>query len=325
MSVRLAGLTRCGFSAVAAVLLAVSAAVAEPIYTVTDMGVSSDSLLTPGDSAMDVITQRRVTLDPSGKVSIETWERPGDYEGPLPDSLNPGAYGVDAVAADRAGKNAAGWGFDKERAWAGFAEIDGHATATGNLPDRTWSQALGVNEKGQVVGMSGSGSAGSAQAFLYTPEEGIKGLGQAEVGSAAYAINDSGQLVGELAKGSGPVGRAFTSFNNGPLVDLNRLIDPTLGYTMTRATDINALGQIGAFGLDSLDVMHAFLLTPTISVDADSLAAAAVGTNDTSTPPPFNIVLDTPQTVPEPSVLALFGLVTVGLAARRRIGHRRSF
>lgn len=336
MSIRLAGLTRCGLSVLATSLLTVSPAVAEPIYTVTDMGISSDSLLDSGDSSRDVITQQRITLDPSGKIKIGTWERPGEYEGPLPDSLNPGAYGVDAVATSHAGKNTAGWGFDKDRAWAGFADIDGHAMATGNLPNQTWSQALGVNEKGQVVGMSGSAGS-NAQAFLYTPEEGIKGLGKAEVGSAAYAINNSGQLVGELAKGSsGPTtARAFTSFNNGPLVDLNRLVDPTLGYTLTRAMDINNLGQIAAFGLDSLDVMHALLLTPKVSVDANSLVAAASGVDDASTStstsippsvltPPLHVELGSPLMVPEPSVLALFGLVAAGLATRRGIGRRRS-
>ena len=113
-------------------------------------------------------------------------------------------------------------------------------------------------------------------------------------------------------------------------VDPNRLIDPTSGSTLTRATNTNALGQIGAFGINSLDVMHALRLAPQVAVDANSLAAAASGADGTSTDPipvsmpPLHVELGSPQTVPEPSVLALFGLVTAGLAARRGIGRRRS-
>ncbi|WP_254054059.1 PEP-CTERM sorting domain-containing protein [Singulisphaera sp. GP187] len=179
-----------------------------------------------------------------------------------------------------------------------------------------------------MVGTSGSGGQ-NAQAFLYTQAEGATGLGKADVGSAANAINNSGQLVGDLAKGSGPTGRTFASFNENAPVDPNRLIDPTSASTLTRATDINAVGQIGAFGLTSLDVMHALRLAPQVPDSANSLVAAASGADGTSTPmpvsmPSLHVELGAPQPVPEPSVLALFGIVSAGLVARRRIARRRA-
>jgi PEP-CTERM motif len=102
------------------------------------------------------------------------------------------------------------------------------------------------------------------------------------------------------------------------------LIDPNSGWTVTRATDINDLGQIGAFGIDSLDVMHALLLTPTVPVDAARLAAADSDFLAASSATSTVSELASPLAVPEPSVLALFGLVTAGLAAGRVHRLRRS-
>ena len=46
------------------------------------------------------------------------------------------------------------------------------------------------------------------------------------------------------------------------MVDLNTLIDPTLGITLTGAVDINNSGQIVANGNYASPGVHAFLLTP---------------------------------------------------------------
>jgi probable HAF family extracellular repeat protein len=74
--------------------------------------------------------------------------------------------------------------------------------------------------------------------------------------------------------------------------NLNDLIDPATGFTMTVARGINAAGQIVGQGTNAAGVTHAFLLTP--------IAAA----------------------VPEPATWGLmlvgFGLVGGAMRTRRR-------
>lgn len=72
--------------------------------------------------------------------------------------------------------------------------------------------------------------------------------------SDGYAINDEGQVTGHSDSLGGP--HAFL-YRDGQMVDLNGLIDPTLGITLTDATGINDHGHIVANGGS-----HAYLLTP---------------------------------------------------------------
>lgn len=103
------------------------------------------------------------------------------------------------------------------------------------------------------------------------------------------ALNNAGRVVGwsELADGAH---HAFV-YDKGIMEDLNTLIPPTSGLTFSDAVGIDGTGRIVAFATDGSGVSHEYLLTPT--------------------------------TVPEPSVLALFGLVAGGLALQHDRRRRR--
>jgi probable HAF family extracellular repeat protein len=102
----------------------------------------------------------------------------------------------------------------------------------------------------------------------------------------ANALNDASQVVGWSQVASGAQ-HAFV-YSNGTMQDLNLLIPPISGITLTTAVGIDDSGRIAAYGTDSSGQTEEFLLTP--------------------------------ATVPEPSSLAIFGLVILGFTAR----HHRS-
>ena len=88
--------------------------------------------------------------------------------------------------------------------------------------------------------------------------------------SYAYGINNAGQVVGSSGAADSGFNHAFL-YSNGQMMDLNDLIDPSLGITLTEATGINDHGQIVANG--GLD---AYLLTP---IPEPSTTALSCGGN----------------------------------------------
>lgn len=133
-----------------------------------------------------------------------------------------------------------GGGTDRNEA---FLYENGTMTGLGIL-DGTFSIARSINSGGQVVGNSGS------MAFLY--ENGVMTV--LSTSGAAYGINDSGLIVGSSDGG------AFIYENS--IVNLNSLIDSLSGWHLTRAVDINNLGQIVGYGTNPEGRQHAFLLMP---------------------------------------------------------------
>lgn len=84
-------------------------------------------------------------------------------------------------------------------------------TDLGTLPGAEWSTALGINERGQVVGFSGTGAPGEPDwfhAFVWDQEAAMRDLGTfaGAENSVAGTINDAGQIVGWSGPDSNPWG-----------------------------------------------------------------------------------------------------------------------
>ncbi len=104
----------------------------------------------------------------------------------------------------------------------------------------------------------------------------------------ANALNNSNQVVGWSQTASGAQ-HAFV-YSNGTMQDLNLLVPTSANITLVDAVGIDGSGRVVAYGTDSSGQMDEFLLTP----DASS--------------------------VPEPSTLAVFGLMMAAMA----VHHVRS-
>ena len=112
----------------------------------------------------------------------------------------------------------------------------------------------GMNSSGQVVGAITSVG---QQAVLYSNGT-LTSLGTLnEVSSYPQGINDSGQVVGE-AYTTGVSSRAFL-YENNKMIDLNTLIDPSLGLTLYDATAINNNGVISGRFSTSTESGNMFL------------------------------------------------------------------
>lgn len=157
---------------------------------------------------------------------------------------------------------------------------NGIAKDLGTLPDQLGNLAENINNLGEVVG----GPAIAGQAFLWTQETGMVGLGMVDNGlnapdnySVAIGVNDNGEIVGVSANFSqeGAINaiRGFVR-QYGKLVDLNTLIvgsnpfpqsfSTNVGPTgLVTACKINSKGEIDGIAIDPTGVTHAYLAIPT--------------------------------------------------------------
>lgn len=134
-----------------------------------------------------------------------------------------------------------------------------------------YSYAFGINDTGDIVG--GASTLGDLEYHAFLREgSGTSLLDLGTLGgptSEARAINSLRMVVGNADNASN-ISRPFLWFN-GAMQDLNDVLTPGSGWTLTAARDINDLGQIVGTGTNSLGQQHGFLLTPlpTWQVDAD--------------------------------------------------------
>jgi probable HAF family extracellular repeat protein len=108
------------------------------------------------------------------------------------------------------------------------------------------SIASDINDQGAVVGSAATAS-GATHAFRWTLQTGMTDLGvpSGALESSAAAINNQGLIVGSsylpLECRVEPL-----LWEHGVLHRLNDLIDPTSGWTLIQASDIDDLGNIAA-------------------------------------------------------------------------------
>lgn len=146
---------------------------------------------------------------------------------------------------------------------------DGDITDLGTLGGDS-SLALGINDTGQIVGISTTVPGESlyfdgTHAVLWendTPTD----LGVLKTGaqSRATAINSEGQIVGasSITTDGSSFNRAVL-WQNGDIYDLNELVSNLPeGWSLESASDINDAGQIVGFASNNEGAQVSFLLTP---------------------------------------------------------------
>lgn len=121
--------------------------------------------------------------------------------------------------------------------WHAFLFSGNAFTDLGTLTGSGNSHAFGLNDSGQVVGLSAAPE-GHYRAFLYSngAMRDLGTLGGAD--SSAAAINDAGQVAGSSATADGET-HAFL-YSNGLMSDLGTLESHTTSY----ATAINNAGEV---------------------------------------------------------------------------------
>jgi probable HAF family extracellular repeat protein len=145
-------------------------------------------------------------------------------------------------------------------------EADGTPVDLGNLGSTAVNVALGINNRGDVVGSSSPrddstpfyGNVG----FLWTRHDGMKPLGtlSGDVASVAAAINDAGEIVGISIDTAGNLRAVY--WHDGKWVDLNTQVAAGSNLSLMWAADINNRGEITGWGVTPTGETHAFLAVP---------------------------------------------------------------
>lgn len=129
------------------------------------------------------------------------------------------------------------------------------------------SAAYAVSSAGAVAGVSETDNSGTRHGFLTSggqmqdlaPLPGMDSSAAYAVSSAAYAVSSTGQAVGTSQTATGT--KRATLWRNGRPTDLNTLLPPHSGWTLTEARAVNDHGQIAGQGIWN-GKPCAFLLTP---------------------------------------------------------------
>ena len=121
------------------------------------------------------------------------------------------------------------------------------------------------NNDGQIVGVA-TNSSGYSRACLFDATGGGANIALETVvgfdNAGAYSINDHAQIVGNAWNSSGNSHAWLFNPMTGDMMDLNTLIDPASGWTLTNASDISNNGWIVGNGINPDGQSHAYLLIP---------------------------------------------------------------
>jgi probable HAF family extracellular repeat protein len=169
------------------------------------------------------------------------------------------------------------------------------STSTSNIFNQFIGKIAGINDQNNlaltesIINSSGQ-QIQSPRFYSTSGDVSLGSLGGAN--GAANALNNANQVVGwsQIANGAQ---HAFL-YSNGTMQDLNLLIPPLSGITLTSAVGIDSAGEIVAFGTDASGQTNEYFLTP----------------------------LESP--VPEPSTLAVMSLMIVAVAARQAYSGRQT-
>ena len=132
---------------------------------------------------------------------------------------------------------------------------DGSMTDLGALDPPAWdySNAYGINDQSQIVGLAGADAAGHTHAMIWS-EGTVTDLGTLGTShSNAYDINNSGDIVGYSLVNESGLAHAVVWQSGGPY-DLG-----TLGGANSMAKDINDSGQVVGYAYTNDEAMHASL------------------------------------------------------------------
>jgi uncharacterized membrane protein len=140
---------------------------------------------------------------------------------------------------------------------------NGTVTSLPTLGGQYWNTPMDINNNGDVTGFSdhSGDSVGNPNftSFLWTKNGGTEDLGtlSGDSISEGLGINDGDQIVGV----SYPSGHGFI-WQGGTMTDLNSLMPPNSGYTITDAQEINNAGAITGQAADASGNYYAFVAIP---------------------------------------------------------------
>ena len=142
--------------------------------------------------------------------------------------------------------------------------LDGEPVDIGTLGGSIAS-AVGVNDKGDIVGFAETTVPGQTRAFLYRDNEMVDLGTLGGFWSNANSINNKGEIVGRSVLADGVSIRGFYYYN-GQMENIG-----TLGGNSSVAVDINDRGDIVGFSRISTGPFHAFLYRDGVMTDLGSL------------------------------------------------------
>ena len=200
--------------------------------------------------------------------------------GTLPGDVSSAAYSINASGQVVGISSNGGSGYFPANVppalYQAFLYSGGTMTGLGTLGGAS-SEAYGINNAGQVVGVADTAS-GHQLAFLYSGGT-MTNLGSIAPNSfsVALAINNAGQITGQSTVPSTATNHAFL-YSNGTMNDLG-----TLGGLNSGGNAINASGEVAGYSTLAGDLItHAFLYSNGTTSDLGTLGGNSVanGLND---------------------------------------------